>query len=283
MAKLGMSYGDWQTGHHGKGPQMSSLRMLPLLLLPALILGAALPAAAATTVPGEVAAYIANDLVDDLNDFYGPGTEGNGRLFTNSTSTSPGVRIFEFTPDFLAGVAADPPVHRLNEWVSVISIDKAPVGFAVVVVDPVTTRPQLESFTESADFGEVVLALPETASLVRDPDRSAWFSLDGEELTPIVSGTTGLTAPIGVAEYRQLVANDLKALDAEPKPADQYGGLLIAGLILVLIIVVLGLEAFRPHWRRRKELEPEPEPAATVAEAAPSKPRAPRTKPPASN
>jgi hypothetical protein len=273
---------------------MPSLRTLPFLLIPLLALGSAVPAAAVTTVPGEVAAYIANDLIDDLNDFYGPGTEGNGRLFTNTTTTAPGVRVFEFTDDFLAGVVAEPPVHRLNEWVSVISIDKAPVGFAIVVVDQVTTLPQLESFTESADFGEVVLALPETASLVRDPGRSAWFSLDDEELTPIVSGTSSVSTPIGVDEYRELVAAQLKAqLDAEPEPTDQYGGLIIAGLILVLIILLLAVEAFLPRWHRRlhgrheaaAELEAEPavEPEVEAAAAVVKKPRTPRAKPPASN
>jgi hypothetical protein len=253
MAKLGIGYGEWQTGWHGKGPRMLSLRVLPLLLLPALIAGFAAPASAETTVPGEVALYIANDLIDDLNEFYGPGTEGNGRLFTNTTTTSPGVRVYEFTPDFLAGVVADPPARRLNEWVSVISIDKAPVGFAIVLVDPLTTLPQLKSFTESGDFGEVVLALPESALLVRDTDRSAWFTLDAEELTPIVSGTSGVTTPISEADYRELVADQQRRVDAEPAPANQYGGLLIAGLILVLIFLLLAVEAFLPRWRRARK------------------------------
>lgn len=219
------------------------------------LLSALAPASAATAapvVPGEVAEYIATELVDDLNDFYGPGTEGNGRLFTNTTTTSTGVRVFEFTADFVAGVVADPPVRRVNQWVSVISIDKSPVGFAIVFIDPVTTSPQLESFTESADFGEVVLTLPETAVLVRDTDRAAWFSLDEEELTPIVAGTSGVEEPIGTDDYRQVVADQLAALaDAEPAPADDYTGLILAGLILVLIILLLAIEAFLPHWHRR--------------------------------
>ena len=299
---------------------LTSLRTLPFLLLPVLlVVGVASPAAAAT-VPGEVADYIATELVDDLNDFYGPGTEGNGRLFTNTTTTSAGVRVFEFTPDFVAGVAADPPVRRLNSWVSVISIDKEPVGFAIVFIDPVSTSPQLESFTESADFGEVVLAMPETSSLVRDTGRSAWFSLDGEELTPIVSGTSGVATPTSVDDYRELLAQQRAALaDEAPEPAGDYGGLILAGLILVLIFLLLAVEAFLPRWHRRlhgrhevapavePEAEPvdlvaakpkpapkstpkpkpkpeaEPEPTAGVVEKAPAKPRTPRAKPPASS
>lgn len=233
---------------------MPLLRTVPLLLLPALlILGAATSASAADAsgVPGEIAAYISNELIDDLDEFYGPGTEGRGVAFTNTTIASPGTRIDEFTPDFLAGIASDPPVRRLNEWVSVISIDKAPVGFAVVIVNPVTTRPQLESFTESGDFGEVVLAMPETAALVRDDARSAWFSLDGDELTPIVSGALGVTEPLSVDHYRELIAEQQAQLDAETESADARNGLIVAGFILALIIALVALEAFLPHWRRR--------------------------------
>lgn len=222
------------------------------------VFAVASPAQAASVVPYEVSHYIATQLVDDLNEFYGPGAKGAGVDFTDKTTATGGTRVFAFTDDFLAGAQSEPIVKRRNDWVSIIAIDKAIVGFAVVTIDPVTDSAQLGSFTASADFGTVVAALPETATLVRDDERSAWFSLDGEQLTPIVAGTSRVTEPISVADYREIVGNWPKPKDAAQAPQDASGPLLIVGLVVVLIVLVLALEAFLPFWRKRaKSAEPE--------------------------
>ena len=294
---------------------MSALRTAASLLLSAILvcLAAAAPARAASVVPYDVTQYIATQLIDDLNEFYGPGTEGKGMLFTNTTTTTGGTRVYVFTDDYLAGTESDPAVKRLNEWVSVISIDKAVVGFAIVSIEPVTDTVQLDSFTESPDFGTVVAALPETATLVRDDAREAWFGLEDAKLTPIVAGTSRVTEPISLDDYRDVVANWPSDKDEVETPADTSGAFLIVGLIAVLIILLLAVERFLPFWRKRakaeaepekeEELEPEPEPKpktkrkpkpepepapepepepAPKVAAPPKKPRAPRAKPPAS-
>ena len=298
---------------------MSSLTLsftrLGLGLLALALLGAtaAVPASAAGVtgaVPGEVVRYIADGLIEDLDEFYGLGIDGSGTDFTEATAVG-ATRVFSFTDDFLAGNAEEPAVRRLNEWVTVVTVgtapaDQVPVGVALVSIDPVTVSPQMSSFTASAEFGTVIAALPETATLVRDAARSAWFSLDGEtpetrELTPVVSGTSRVTEPIALAEYRDVVANwptsEPSAREDEPTTRD---GLILVGLAVMLIVLLVAVEAFLPSWRRRAkakaeadadseteseaetaaEPEPEPEPKPAPEPTPTAKPRAkPKPKP----
>ena len=298
---------------------MSSLTLsftrLGLGLLALALLGAtaAVPASAAGVtgaVPGEVVRYIADGLIEDLDEFYGLGIDGSGTDFTEATAVG-ATRVFSFTDDFLAGNAEEPAVRRLNEWVTVVTVgtapaDHVPVGVALVSIDPVTVSPQMSSFTASAEFGTVIAALPETATLVRDAARSAWFSLDGEtpetrELTPVVSGTSRVTEPIALAEYRDVVANwptsEPSAREDEPTTRD---GLILVGLAVMLIVLLVAVEAFLPSWRRRAkakaeadadseteseaetaaEPEPEPEPKPAPEPTPTAKPRAkPKPKP----
>ena len=249
----------------------------------ALSLGVALPASAAG-VPGVITTYIANDLIDDLNEFYGPGQQGAGLLFTNSTTTTAPDRVLGFTP-----AGTDPAVRRLNRWVTVIEIDESIVGVATISIEPLSNEPQLDLYLASPDFGTVIAALPDGAQLVNDAEREAWFSLEGETLTPLVAGTSGVSEPIALDAYLPTTPTDAAAA-----PSTAPDGLMIAGLILVLIVLALAVERFFPFWRRRaaaaqEDARQEPvEPAETAAPTdaiAPSpvaKPRAPRTKPTAS-
>jgi len=280
--------------------------VLGLLALASLGATAVVPASAAGVtgaVPGEVVRYIADGLIEDLDEFYGLGIDGSGTDFTEATAVG-ATRVFSFTDDFLAGNAEEPAVRRLNEWVTVVTVgtapaDQVPVGVALVSIDPVTVSPQLSSFTASADFGTVIAALPETATLVRDAARSAWFSLDGEtpetrELTPLVSGTSRVTEPIALAEYRDVVANwptsEPSAREDEPTTRD---GLILVGLAVMLIVLLVAVEAFLPSWRRRAKAkaeadadsepetaaEPEPEPdSEPEPEAEPTPTAKPRAK-----
>lgn len=248
-----------------------------------LSLSAASPAAAAG-VPGEVTTYIANDLVDDLNEFYGPGQDGAGLLFTDSTTTTPAVRVLGFTPSSVA----DPGVRRLNRWVTVIAIDEGVVGVATISIEPLSSTPQLDLYIASPQFGTVIAALPAGAQLVNDPEREAWFSLEADTLTPLVAGSSGVTAPITLSTYRASLPTS-PPTDAAPASSTPPNALIIVGLVLVLLVLLLAVEAFFPFWRRRAvpEVEPaEPEPAepptGAIAAEPVVKPRVPRKKPPAS-
>lgn len=227
---------------------------MPVVALCALLgLVTAAPAAAVPTVdavPGEVVEYIADGLISDLDEYYGVGLDDTGIDFTDATAAPP-TRVYAFTGDFLAGAADAPEVRRLNEWITVISIDKAPVGFAIVSIDDVTVSPQLSSFTESADFATVIAALPEASRLVHDDARSAWFSLADDELAPLVSGTSRVTEPITLADYREIVAAWPSDAEAAAPTPDAGSGLLLAGLAVVLIVLLVAVEAFLPSWRRR--------------------------------
>ena len=249
----------------------------------ALSLSTASPAAAAG-VPGEITTYIATHLVDDLNEFYGPGQNGAGLLFTDDTTTGPAVRVLGLT----SATVTDPGVRRLNRWVTVISIGEKVVGVATISIEPLTSTPQLDLYLDSPQFGIVITALPEGAQLVNDPDREAWFSLEGDTLTPLVAGSSGVTTPITLSTYRASLPTN--APDASVAPAAAPSALIIVGLVLVLIVLLLAVEAFFPFWRRttaalaeaepeleaepEPEVEPEPEPAVeTVATPAARKPR----------
>lgn len=302
--------------------------LLALASIGATVVGPASASSVTAAVPGEVVRYIADGLIADLDEFYGLGVDGSGTDFTDATAVG-ATRVFSFTEDFLAGNAEEPAVRRLNEWVTVVTVgvapaDQVPVGVALVSIDPVTVSPQLSSFTASADFGTVIAALPETATLVRDAARSAWFSLDGEaaetaetpdtpataetpatpaaqELTPVVSGTSRVTEPIALAEYRDVVANwptsEPSAGKNEPTTRD---GFILVGLAVALIVLLVAVEAFLPSWRRRAaakeeaeadtdadaepaaepDPEPDPDPAPALAPKSPVKPRAkPKPKP----
>ena len=241
----------------------------------ALTLGVASPAAA-DGVPVEVSQYVSGGLIDDLNEFYGPGQDGAGLLFTNSTTTGSAVRVFGFTP----GADVDPPVRRLNRWVSVIAIDEKVVGLATLSIEPRSNTPQLDLYLASPELGTVVAALPDTAQLVSDPDREAWFSLDGTTLTPLVAGTSGVTLPTTVAAYRTTLTTG----DAAPTPAGPPRALIAVGLVLAGLVALLAVERFLPFWRRRPvpEVEPDETPAAAIAPEPVAKPRVPRIRPPAS-
>lgn len=237
----------------------------------ALSLSAASPAAAAG-VPGEITTYIATDLIDDLNEFYGPGQDGAGLLFTDDTTTGPAQRVFGLTP----ATVSDPGVRRLNRWITVISIGEQIVGVATVSVEPLTSTPQLDLYLASPEFGTVLAALPEGARLVNDDEREAWFSLEGETLTPLVAGSSGVATPITLATYRASLPTD--SVDAAPAPPQSPSGLIIAGLVLVLIVLLLAVEAFFPFWRRKAaQLEPvervEPVETEPVETAVVKKPR----------
>lgn len=233
----------------------------------------ALAVTAVDAVPGDVVRYIADGLLADLDEFYGPGVDDSGTDFDDAVGGA-ATRIYAFTEGFVTGDTEVPPVRRLNEWTSVVTVDKVPLGVAIVTIDPVTVSAQLASFTPSEGFGTVIAALPETARLVRDDARSAWFSLDGETpetlaLTPVVSGTSGIDEPVELADYQELVANWPTAApaegEAEARPSD---GLILVGLAVLLIVLLIAVEALLPTWRRKAKERADATPADEETDAS---------------
>ena len=254
------------------------------------------------SVPAEVTSYLANDLAADLAEYYGPGVGGTGIAFDETTAAAPASRVFEFTADFVAGVDRQPVARRLNEWISMVSLAGTPAGVATIAIDDATVEPELASFSASPTLVTALSALPATGMLVHDSPRAAWLIVDGDTVTPLFAGISGLTAPTTVTAYRARVARQTAVAGLAVAPADdQPNGLIIAGLVLLLIVLLLAVEAFLPSWRRRvlepdeaPAVEPEPRiesapkraprvPATAASETAPVvTPRVPRVKPAAS-
>ena len=227
------------------------------LLLVLTLTPAASPAAATDgSVPAVVAEYISSDLAAALNEFYGPGTDGDGTLFEDSTSYSSTSRVWAWTAEFEAGVASDTPDRRLNEWVTVVSVRSVAVGVATVSIDPVTNAPQLASYLASPPLAAALAGVPATSRLLRDVTREAWLALDGETVSAVVVGRSGLSAPSTVEAYRARVALQQPAplpAVAQPVSAD---GLVFVAIAALLVIVLLAVVRFRR--RRADEVAPDP-------------------------
>ena len=286
-------------------------RAIAVLIAVAVVPFTGVASASATegSVPTEVANYLSTDLTADLTEFYGPGAGGTGIAFDATTTAAPASRVFEFTAKFSAGVDSEPVARRLNQWISVISLADVAIGVATVGIDDATVEPELADFVPSPGIAAALGTLPVTGMLVRDIPRGAWLLVDGDTVTPLVAGTSGLTAPTTVAAYRTVVATAAAEDSRAAAPLDgSPSGLLIAGVLLLAIVAVVALESFYPSWRRRRvtasvpavvvEPAPEPKPEPVVAKPAPrprakpaaatsagarpaaaaSKPRAPRAK-----
>lgn len=251
------------------------------------------------SVPSEVAAYVADgSLVTQLNDVYGVNAEGEGIDFDDTTKPGTIERVHTWSAELLAGEETDHPLDLLNEWVVPISIADAPVGLAVVWINPATVKPELASFEADADLATALSAVPDGSSLVRDAASAAWLALAADgTLTPLVPGSTGLSTPVPLDDVALLPA------DGGPPPAggDPGTGVGFAIAVVLFLLAVIVVALVLPGLRARKnpdaaesesevaveprpvaaiEAAPDPEPAAEPAAdaAEPPKKPAPRKK-----
>jgi hypothetical protein len=199
------------------------------------------------SVPSEVTGFTTdpNGLLFQLNDLFGVGASGEGIDFDETTKAGPISRVFVWTDDFVAGVKTDEPVRRLNEWVTPVSVRDSMVGFAVISIDADTVDPELASFVTGSVVAGTLSELPDDAFLVNDTTRSAWFSLLGKSLTPIVRGTSGMT------KSTELTAYQLEVARAVPAPAASDPGFLAGGLALLIAILATLAVIFVPDIRHR--------------------------------
>jgi hypothetical protein len=201
-------------------------RTLGATLTAVALLLAVAPAAAATegSVPAVVTAYIASDLVTDLNEFYGTNADGEGIDFDETTTFSAADRIFAYTDD------QKTDIELLNEWETRVSIAKKLVGLAIVTIDEATSEPKLASFEASVPLATSLEDLPADGALVRDSTRTVWLLVDGDTSTTLFSGTA-----------------TEKGVSSTPLPTPLIG----LGIGLVIVVFVVWLGVFRPGWWRR--------------------------------
>lgn len=219
----------------------------------ALVVGLGAPAHASEgSVPLEVAAFVTapDGLIASLDDFFGPGADGGGIEFDDTTETGAVARVFAFSPEWLAGETTDEPVELVNQWAAPVSVGGKAIGVAVIWINPATVRPQLADFVVDPAFAEGLADLPADAWLVGDEPRGAWFVLAPPVLTPLVVGTSGISGETPLADYQ----SDITAAPAQPaaeKAADLGSALSVATIVGGALVVALAL-LVPLLWRRRK-------------------------------
>jgi hypothetical protein len=244
-------------------------------------------------VPEPVATYFATGLVPRLADLYGPGKKADSGIVFDSTSKVGDIhRVFSWTADFLARKVTGTPIELTNNWVAPVTVKDQVAGLATVWINPTSDQPELADFDLGPGLVSALSAAPKGMVLVRDDTHSAWFATDGTALVPLVSGSSGIATTTTIAAYQKTLPQ-VPATSAVPTAVTNQG-LLVAGIVLGLVVVVLAVFVLLPDRRRRAaraaeneedttvtepEPEPEPEPPAAKKPAAPRKPRAP--KPPA--
>jgi hypothetical protein len=226
---------------------------VPAALLAAAVLvvgfGGAPANASQGSVPVEVADFAAapDGLVASLEDFFGPGADGTGIDFDDTTVIGTVDRVFTFSPDWLAGEKTDAPVVLANQWTAPVSVDGDDLGVAVIWINPTTVRPQLADFVADPHFAGELADVAADAWLVADQPRGAWFVLAPPALTALVAGTSGVSGETPLASYQRDVTTQ-KPVAAE---APNLGSALsVATIVGVALIVVLAL-LVPLVWRRR--------------------------------
>ncbi|MEQ1736068.1 MAG: hypothetical protein ABL886_06670 [Rhodoglobus sp.] len=209
------------------------------------------------SVPAEVAAFAADPagLRAELDDLFGIGSSGVGVDFNDSTEVGQLNRVFAFTGDFLAGVASETPVERRNEWTAPITVNDSAIGLATVWINPVSVEPELADFVRGSTVAIALANVSAEAFLVRDDPADAWFSLEEGKLTPLVSGSSGISGTTPLSVYQGI----LTGRDAAPvTPVRTDSGTLTS--IIVIALAVFGVASIlivpRLVARRRDGMVP---------------------------
>lgn len=200
------------------------------------------------TVPEQVASYFADGLVPRLIDLYGAGDGvSKGIDFEATTAVGNISRVLEWTPDFLAGKATDTPTRLTNNWVAPVSLRGDVIGLATVWINPADDLPELATFNPPT-LARLLAAAPAKSLLVRDVEHSAWFAIDGEVLTPLVEGNSGATAVTTPDAYQRTISGITQSEQSDGGSS----GVLIAGIVLGVVVVLLAIFVLLPDRRRRK-------------------------------
>ena len=224
-------------------------------------------------VPENVGQYFASGLMPRLVELFGA-KAGAEVVFDSATKVGGIHRVLSWTTAFLSGAKTDQPTRLTNNWVAqVTAADGTIAGVATVWINPASDQAELADFSPGPALATALGTAPTGTLIIRDDSRSAWFATDGTTLTPLVTGSSGVsgaTTPAGYQRQFSLVA----PVTAEAAP---NLGLLIAVVVLGIVVVVLAVFVLLPDRRRRvgARVAPVAEPAAAsgpplVTEVAPS-------------
>lgn len=239
-----------------------------LLLALATVFAAPVTASASEgSVPPEVTAYVTGGgLRDRLDAVYGKNAAGDGIDFDDTTTPGPISRVFRWTDARLSGDTEGNATRMANEWAVPVSVGEQPVGVAIVWINLDTELPELAEFDADADAATALAAVPDAARLVRDLGSHAWFALADDTLAPLVAGSSGVTAPVPVADYLPVAPTPAP----EPGASDAGFGIAITAAV-VLFLVILAALFLLPRvraWRTPTEATSSPQAADEAAAAS---------------
>ena len=217
-------------------------------------------------VPENVGQYFASGLVPRLGDLFGakPGTDAK---FASTDTVGAIHRVLSWTTAYLSGAKTGTPTLLTNSWVaSVSAADGTVVGVATVWINPASGLPELADFSLGSTLATAFGTAPTGTLIIRDDAHSAWFATDGTTLTPLVSGSSGVTSAITPAAYQRKFSLVAPAtVESSPNR-----GLLIAVLVLGIVVVLLSVFV---SLDRRRRVHANAVPAAeAVADPAPPTP-----------
>ena len=198
-------------------------------------------------VPENVGQYFAGGLVPRLVELFG--AKAGAEVVFDSAAKVGGIhRVLSWTTRFLSGAKTDEPTRLTNNWVApVTAADGTIAGVATVWINPASDQPELADFSSGPALATALATAPAGTLIIRDDSRSAWFATDGSTLTPLVSGSSGVSAATTPADYQRQFSLVAPAT-AEPAP---NRGLLIAVLVLGIVVVLLAVFVLLPVGRRR--------------------------------
>ncbi len=224
-----------------------SFAALPIAL--AAVLAAPLAASASEgSVPPEVTAYVTGGgLVERLDAVYGLDADGEGIEFDDTTAPGPISRVYRWTDDRLAGDTEATATRMANEWAVPVTVAEEPVGVAIIWINLDTERPELAEFEPDPAAAVALAEVPAAARLVRDLGSSAWLALADDTLTPLVAGTSGLTAPVPLADYEVVAPQP----EPEPEVTDAGLGIAVAAAVALFLVILVALYVL-PRVRRSR-------------------------------
>jgi hypothetical protein len=215
-----------------------------------MLAGGQAAAASQGSVPAEVAAYAADPagLLAAVDDVAGVGGNGQGIAFDDTAKVGQLNRVFVFTPAFLTGEETETPIERVNEWSAPIELGGKPLGLATIWINPASVAPELGAFEVGATIGAALTDVPADAFLVRDASHGAWFTLVGEDLAPVVAGTSGFDAPTTLADYQEFLLEEEAVVPETPQSIAPV----LASMVIVVSVLVIAAVLLMPVLRERR-------------------------------